>query len=426
MEEHAAAAADAADVAAAPPATVGPVAVARPLLSAAVVSLLVATVSSLGSFYLLLPVVPLYAAAPYLDGAAGVAAGLATGAMMLATVLTELAMPGLLRRFGYRTAFVLGLLLLGAPAAVLPVSPSLGLVLGVCVARGAGLGIVVVTGTALLADLVPLQRHGEGLGIYGLAIGVPAIVCLPLGLWLQLRVGYGPVFAVGAALAVLPVVAVRALPGRPTQFEHPGVRGAAGPLRGGLLRPAIVFGAVTVAAGVLLTFLPLALPVESRQVAAAALLVQSCLAPAARWAAGRYSDQHGGAVLLMPAVVAAALGTAAVARVDSPVAVIVGMGLFGLGYGVAQNVTLTLMLQRVPRSGYSWVSALWNLAFDGGMGIGAVGVGFLTGPAGYPACFTVTAGILCAALVVAWRDRATPPRLAPATTEADPSRDRDG
>jgi hypothetical protein len=169
MEEQAAAAADAAEVAAAPPAPVGPVGVTPPLLSPAVVALLVATVSSLGSFYLLLPVVPLYAAAPYRagDGAAGLAAGLATGAMMLSTVLTELAMPGLLRRFGYRTAFVLGLLLLGAPAAVLPVSPSLGVVLGVCLARGAGLGIVVVTGTAQLADQVPPERHGEGLGIYG-------------------------------------------------------------------------------------------------------------------------------------------------------------------------------------------------------------------------------------------------------------------
>jgi predicted MFS family arabinose efflux permease len=284
-------------------------------------------------------------------------------------------------------------------------STSLTLVLAVCLARGVGLGIVVVTGTAVMAELVPPERHGEGMGIYGLAVNAPAIVCLPLGLWLQLQVGYAPVFALAAVLALLPLAVVRAIPGLAAHLEQPDREGRAGIPRGGLLRPALVFGAVTVGAGVVVTFLPLAMAAGARQVAASALLVQSCTAPAARWAAGRYSDRRDGARLLMPAVLAAALGVATVSRVDSPVAVIVGMALFGVGFGVAQNVTLTLMLRRVPRSGYKWVSALWNLAYDGGMGIGAVGIGFLTGAAGYPACFVLVAGVLYLALVVAWRDR---------------------
>jgi len=406
VDEQEVAGPEAAGAPAVPPVPTGAAGETQRLLSSRIVALLVGTVSALGSFYLLLPIVPLYAAAPYGtgNGAAGVAAGLATGTMMLSTVLTELAMPGVLRRFGYRMAFALGLVLLGAPAAVLPVSASMVLVLGVCLARGAGLGIVAVAGTALMADLSPAERHGEGLGIYGVAVGIPSIVCLPLGLWLQLQVGFGPVFVLGAALSLLTLAVVGALPGRTTRGEHAG-GGPAGPLRGGLVRPATVFGAVTLASGVQLTFLPLAVPTGSRQVAALALLAQSCVTPVARWTAGRYSDRHGSAGLLMPAVLAAALGTAAVARVDSPLAVILGMGSFGIGFGVAQNVTLTLMLQRVPRSGYGRVSALWNLAYDFGIGLGAVGVGFLTGPAGYPACFALTAGVLGAALVVAWRDR---------------------
>jgi hypothetical protein len=49
--------------------------------------------------------------------------------------------------------------------------------------------------------------------------------------------------------------------------------------------------------------------------------------------------------------------------------------VFGAGFGVAQNATLTLMYARVPESGYGTVSALWNVAYDGGMGLGAVGFG---------------------------------------------------
>ncbi|MBB2740626.1 UNVERIFIED_ORG: MFS family permease [Microbispora rosea subsp. rosea] len=360
--------------------------------------LLITSLGSCGSFYLLLPVVPLYTATA---GAGSVGAGLSTGAMMLATVLVEFAVPGLLSRYGYRAAMTLGLILLGAPAVVLAASSSLPLVMGVCMLRGAGLGILSVAGSAAIAELVPAERRGEGLGLYGLAVTVPSIVCLPLGLWLNARIGYWPVFLAGAALSLLVLAAVHGLPARSARVEHHG--SVLGALRiGGLARQAVIFAAVTLAAGALLTFLPLALSAESYQLGAIALLVQSCAAPLARWGAGWYGDRHGSARLLVPAVLTAALGTAGLVWVDNPLAVVAGMGLFGIGFGMAQNVTLALMFERVSASDFGRVSALWNLAYDGGLGIGAAGFGLLAGPVGYPAGFALTAGVLFAALAPAW------------------------
>ena len=111
------------------------------------VLLLIAAVGALSGFYLLLSVVPLYATAA---GAGGLGAGLATGAMMLSTVLLELAVPRLAGRLGYRAVMALGLILLGVPAAALAISPGLPLVLAASLARGAGLGIVVVAGVRAL------------------------------------------------------------------------------------------------------------------------------------------------------------------------------------------------------------------------------------------------------------------------------------
>jgi len=148
--------------------------VATRIISPSFVRLLLACAGSGISFYLLLSVVPLYV------GSAA-AAGLTTGVMLLATVLTEFAMPALTARLGYRMLVALGLVLLGAPAAMLAISPALPLVLAVCVARGAGLAVMVVAGTALVAELVPVDRRGEGLGVYGVAVGVPAVLGLPLG-----------------------------------------------------------------------------------------------------------------------------------------------------------------------------------------------------------------------------------------------------
>ncbi|WP_347648069.1 hypothetical protein [Nonomuraea sp. B10E15] len=56
-----------------------------------------------------------------------------------------------------------------------------------------------------------------------------------------------------------------------------------------------------------------------------------------------------------------------------------GAALFGAGFGAAQNVTLVLMFARSSPSASGRVSALWNLAYDGGMGVGAVGFGLVAG-----------------------------------------------
>ncbi|MEV7908033.1 MFS transporter, partial [Streptomyces anulatus] len=153
-----------------------------------------------------------------------------------------------------------------------------------------------------------------------------------------------------------------------------------------------------------LTFLPLAVPAGSQGTAATALLAHSCAMPLARWAAGRYGDRHGQSVLLVPAVIVAIIGMAGVVWLDNPYAVIVGAALFGAGFGAAQNVTLVLMLARSPSSAFAQVSALWNLAYDGGMGIGAVGFGLVAGSVGYPAGFALIVAVLALALLPSWLD----------------------
>jgi MFS family permease len=371
-----------------------------PILTRQMLLMLAVVVGAEASFYLLLSVVPLYAATA---GAHSWGAGLCTGAIMVSTVLTELAVPRLLARHGYRTVMAAGVCLLGLPALALLATPALPFVLAVCLLRGTGLGIVVVLGTSLAAELAPAGRRGEGLGMYGAVVGIPAIVGLPLGVWLSDRAGFHPVFLVGAVVALAALAAVPGLPSRRAQLGGHG--GVIGSLRlGALARPTIIFGAVTFAAGVLVTFLPLAVLGAAHELAALALLLQACMAPPARWVAGWLGDRRGARRLLAPAVLISAVGFAGLVWTANPAAVIGGAALFGIGFGLAQNVTLAMMFERVPTSGHARVSALWNLAYDGGMGIGAVSFGALAGLTGYPAGFALTALIVAIALVPAWRD----------------------
>ncbi len=155
------------------------------------------------------------------------------------------------------------------------------------------------------------------------------------------------------------------------------------------------------AVGIVVTFLPLAVARTSAGVAALALLAQPATAIGGRWLAGRYGDRRGPAVLLAPGVLVAAAGMLTLSLTAVPAAVIAGAAVFGAGFGVTQNASLTLMYDRVPESGYSAASALWNLAYDGGMGVGAAGFGVLAAHTGYPAAFALTAAVLPAVLPAA-------------------------
>jgi len=151
--------------------------------------------------------------------------------------------------------------------------------------------------------------------------------------------GYRPVFAAAAAAALLPMVSVPTLPGHLTPGQH-AFRVLAGLRNVRLMRLALVFAASTVAAGVLVTFLPLAVTTAT---ATATLFVLAAAATAARWAAGRVGDRCGQTRLLGPGMLLSTAGMALLAAVHLPAAVVCGAASFGAGFGIVQNATLALM-----------------------------------------------------------------------------------
>jgi MFS family permease len=315
-----------------------------------------------------------------------------------------------MRRYGYRRVFAVGALLLGGPALALLGPHSVIAIVAVSIARGMGFGLNTVVIGALVATALPPDRRGEGIGLAGVVACLPAIVALPSGIWLAENTGYAVVIAITAVSALAPLAAIPWL-ARPADGREETDASTAQPaslltsLRsGGQLRPSLVFAATTVSAGVVASFLPLAAGV-SGGVAALGLLVQAVASTASRWWAGRHGDRHGHAGLLVPGLLTAVAGMTLLIWVTAPFALITGMCLFGIGFGISQNATFALMIDRAPVSGYGTASALWNLAYDAGYGAGPAVFGVFVVYTGYPAAFALTGMLMLAALVPAIRDR---------------------
>ncbi|WP_246868846.1 MFS transporter [Saccharopolyspora sp. ASAGF58] len=359
--------------------------------------LLVATVGGFAGYVLLLPVVPLWAVT---GGAGEVAAGATNAVFMLVTVLTQLGMPWLLKRIDHRVAFASGTMLIGLPTPLYALSSDLWLLLGVSSMRGVGFGLLTVTGAALVVELVPAAQRGRAAGLYGLSVGLPNVLFLSAGVWLTQQIGFGPLFWIAGAL---PVAATAAVLGMSRVRAKPAQHSDAPAFPLALLPPWTVMTAAAVAAGGLTAFLPLAV---AGSVAPAALMVFGASTMLGRWAAGQFGDRLGQHRVLVPAVLLAGLGTGllAVAAWGADPLALLGAAAFGAGFGAVQNITLVVMFERTE-SGPA--STAWNIAYDAGHGLGAIGFGALVTLSGYPTTFAVAAILItiCIPLTTARRRR---------------------
>jgi predicted MFS family arabinose efflux permease len=376
------------------------------LLSVPLAATFLAEFTSLTSFFLLLSVMPMLAAAA---GAGSSGAGLMTGSLLLGTVAAEATAAAAIRRFGYRTVLAAGAVLLGTPALAMLTREPPAVMMSVSLVRGLGFGLCGVATGALTAKLLPPERRGEGLGLLGLVSGVPAIVALPAGVWLAGHHLAAAAAAMAATIGLLPLVVIRRLPGgrearQPARASRAPDARSTGRVAGAALRLPLIFAAATIAAGVLDSFLPLAKGIPSN-LCSAALLVQAITATLTRWQGGKHGDRYGHARLLIPALAVAALGMAAMMALGSTVMIFAGMVLFGAGFGVIENATFALLIEQLPEAK---ASALWNFAYDAGYGAGPAVFGLICVRSGYPVAFALTGALILAAVPAALRERKRP------------------
>ena len=348
----------------------------------------------------LLPAAPLWAVR---GGADEAGSGLVNGVFMLVTVLTQLVVPIALRRFGWGPVMAAGMLFLGVPSLLHPLSDDLGVTLALSGVRGMGFGVLTVTGSAVVAELVPAAQRGRAVGVYGLAIASTQVGLLPAAPWLAENVGFGLVFALGA-LPILGAPAALALARVLHSLPEHEEAGERTPY-GRMIRPMLLLLAVTLAGGALITFT--AQMSSSSGLTVVALLLFSVAAALSRWRMGALADRAGPDRFIWPLVVLSAAGMLVIAwSVRDPLAtagaaLLLGMAVVGVCYGGLQNLTMLVTFAAVRRQHYSQASAVWNIGFDAGTGAGSVLVGLVAAGTSFSTALVVVAGCCLATLPLA-------------------------
>jgi predicted MFS family arabinose efflux permease len=153
--------------------------------------------------------------------------------------------------------------------------------------------------------------------------------------------------------------------------------------------PAIGFSLYATTQGALFALAALALPLDGLGSAASFFLFAGIARTIVRWLTAKPAE-HGNTKLMAFVGLAAASATLAYfALVRGQEILVIASILYGATNGVLQNCSYVGMLKQAGREDYSTVGAIWLFAFDGGIAVGGLTLGWIAGQYGFDTAFWI-------------------------------------
>jgi predicted MFS family arabinose efflux permease len=332
------------------------------------------------TFQILIPVVPVMVER---GGPAG-SAGAATAALFLGAVTGELTTPWLLSRWRSTHLLVAGMALTAILSLVylVPHTPKWAMIAAAS-GRGVGMGVAIVVSVALVSELSAPHRRGAAIGYYGLAISAPGIFVPSIGVFL-LAAGRADVAAlIACVVAAAGALLALRIPNRPAHVTDGSTNLLAAIRRPGMLAILTAYILTSLSFGGVVTFAPIALPLEGLGSAASFLLVSGAARAAGRWLGGLVVDRRPPRVVMIGGIVASLAGLVALPLHAGAAVVLFAAVAYGTGYGVAQTAAFLAMTQRGTAADTGAISALWNGGIDLGAALGGAVIGLAAARYGY-------------------------------------------
>lgn len=336
-------------------------------------------------FYLLLPTMPLYIKSL---GGTESQVGLVAGVFTLTAVVFRPIVGGLLDRYGRRPFMIAGLLLFVLSMGLYPWASAFALLLALRVLHGASWALSTTAVSTSITDMIPASRRGEGMGWFGMAMTVAMAIGPTVGVWALDGGEYTRLFGIATGLsAVAFLLAMTArIPKHPRSSSRRIVlfERSVLPLTAALFFLSVAYGGIT-------TFLPL-FGESIRVNSGTFFLVYALALTLARPVAGKLSDRYGEAVVIVPGLAITVLSLAVLSFSTNLAGVVIAAVLYGIGFGSAQPALQAANLRLAPPDRRGVASASFMTAFDLGIGLGSIVLGWVSQYTGYETLFLVCAG----------------------------------
>jgi MFS family permease len=334
-----------------------------------------------------LPVLPSFVRGPL--HASDLAVGVVVGAFALTSVVCRPLAGRQADRRGRRVVLVAGSLAMALGGVLYVLSDSVATLIVARLMVGAGEGAVYTAGATWAVDLVPKERRGMALGLFGLAVWGGLSLGPLAGELLRAGLGYEAVWVATAALPLAGAAIAARLPeaARPSSSE---------PRPAGLLprvswRPGAALALANVGYAALAGFVVLHLRARGIGGGASVFTVFAVAVFASRLALSHIPDRAGPRRTATVAGLLEAVGLAIIALAGSLPVALAGALVVGAGFSMLFPSLALMVVGAVGEDTRGSALGAFTAFFDIGVGLGGPLAGATAALAGYPAVFGLAA-----------------------------------
>ncbi|MFP3379955.1 MFS transporter [Bacillus sp. SIMBA_069] len=335
-------------------------------------------------FYLLMPTLPMFI--KQLGGSES-QVGFIIGVFTISAVIFRPIVGGLMDRYGRRVFIISGLLFFAITMYFYDWVTGVIFLVVLRILHGISWAVGTTSISTAVTDVIPPSRRGEGMGWYGLAMTLGMALGPILGLWVVKSFSFHYLFLLCTALALIAFIlafgtkipAVQHTSKKPISFFEKTV-----------LPVAIVTFFLSFTFGGITTFLPL-FAANIQVNAGTFFLVYAVTLTVIRPLAGKISDKHGEGIIIVPALFILIVALLVLAMTKGIVGLVITAILYGIGFGSAQPALQIVTLRLASPEKRGVANATFFTAFDLGIGLGAILLGFVSQLMGYQMIFIVCA-----------------------------------
>ncbi len=259
--------------------------------------------------------------------------------------------------------------------------------------HGIGLSCYTTASNAYVADIAPLRRRAEAVGLFAAAQAIGLIAGPVIGFALVEETGFHYLFYVSGGLAftaflISLFVRERRQPAdikpRPWSLRTGIVAVEALPMAWMALCMGMGFGAVS-------TFISIFARSRGFQNPGFYFMVQAIALLVSRIFLGRLADRYGRAFTIIPGIILMSMALALLPLAHGLLYFVISASLFGLGFGAAQPATMALLIDRVRPDKRGLASGTYYTGFDAGVSAGSILLGAVSQHLGFAVMWPIAA-----------------------------------
>lgn len=368
-----------------------------------VVSLINFTITLI--FYLLMVTIAGYAVEQF--DASTSTAGLVSSIFIIGTLFGRLGTGRVIGDLGSKKTLFIGLLLFMLSTMSYFIALNLPLLMMNRLMQGIALGVASTATGTIIAQILPPERRGEGIGYYSLSAILATAIGPFIGILLtQLFEDYRMIFAVDSVLAVVCFMMyfMVTVPDAPKNTKRMAEK------LGFKLSSFIELRALPIAfvalvigfaySGVMSFMTFYAKELHLVTAGSYFFIVYALVILATRPFTGKLLDARGANIIIYPCLILFAMGMYAFSTATSTVVFLIAAAFIGIGYGNFNSVAQAIAIKVTPHERLGLATSTYFILYDLGLGVGPYFLGLFALTMGYSAIFLSMVAVIFVSIVL--------------------------